>query len=270
MKKLLFIVAMAVAFMACENKAEMPKQEQKAMKAATVEVVDMIGTAKPADVQKTLLDAGFTKVEAQLAMPAKCAAQAKANMKKAIKAEGTEEIYVYGLPDNFFSMSEDEQAAYMKKQLESGDGFIQVTVTYQSDVLYASATVLMTGLRDKINVTYANESDALYAALPKPMTAEMGMWQGSTFTDPEQEEATKYEDHAKYVAAVAAAKGIQAEEVGYSVTAASAAGYVGKAYVASWMNPGDDAEAQQDMAEEIGAACAYGYFVVADVNYMAR
>jgi len=269
MKKLLFIVAMAVAFMACENKAEMPKQEQKAMKAATVEVVDMIGTAKPADVQKTLLDAGFTKVEAQLAMPAKCAAQAKANMKKAIKVEGTEEIYVYGLPDNFFSMSEEEQAAYMKKQLESGDGFIQVTVTYQSDVLYASATVLMTGLREKINVTYANESDALYAALPKPMTEEMGVWHGNIYAQ-DAEEATQYEKHAEYVAAVAAAKAIQAEEVGYSVTAASAAGYVGKAYVAYWMNPGDDAEAQQDMVEEMGAACAYGYFVVADVNYMAQ
>lgn len=269
MKKLLFIVAMAVAFMACENKAEMPKQEQKAMKAATVEVVDMIGTAKPADVQKTLLDAGFTKVEAQLAMPAKCAAQAKANMKKAIKAEGTEEIYVYGLPDNFFSMSEDEQAAYMKKQLESGDGFIQVTVTYQSDVLYASATVLMTGLRDKINVTYANESDALYAALPKPMAEEMGVWHGNIY-GPDDEEGTQYEKHTEYVAAVAAAKGIRAEEMGYSVTAASATGYVGKAYVAYWMNPGDDAEAQQDMVEEMGAACAYGYFVVADVNYMAR
>ncbi|MBQ1875040.1 MAG: hypothetical protein II144_05070 [Paludibacteraceae bacterium] len=269
MKKLLFIVAMAVAFMACENKAEMPKQEQKAMKAATVEVVDMIGTAKPADVQKTLLDAGFTKVEAQLAMPAKCAAQAKANMKKAIKAEGTEEIYVYGLPDNFFSMSEDEQAAYMKKQLESGDGFIQVTVTYQSDVLYASATVLMTGLREKINVTYANESDALYAALPKPIVPSAMEWQGVTY-GPDDDEGTEYTDHAKFVAAVAAAKGIHAEETGYSLTAVSATASAGKAYMAMWMNPGDDAEAQQDMVEEMGAACAYGYFVVADVNYMAQ
>ena len=270
MKKLFFIAALAVAFMACENKNEMPKQEQKAMKAATVEVVDMIGTAKPADVQKTLLDAGFTKIEAQLAMPAKCAANAKANMKKAIKAEGTEEIYVYGLPDNFFSMSEDEQAAYMKKQLESGDGFIQVTVTYQSDVLYASATLLMTGLREKINVTYANESDALYDALPKPMTEEMYVWEGSTFTDPEQEEATKYEDHAKYVAAVAAAKLIQAEEVGYSVTAASASGYAGKAYMAFWRNPGDNEEAIAGIEEEMGVACAYGYFVVADINGMVK
>lgn len=269
MKKLLFIVAMAVAFMACENKAEMPKQEQKAMKAATVEVVDMIGTAKPADVQKTLLDAGFTKVEAQLAMPAKCAAQAKANMKKAIKAEGTEEIYVYGLPDNFFSMSEDEQAAYMKKQLESGDGFIQVTVSYQSDVLYASATVLMTGLREKINVTYANESDALYAALPKPIVPSAMEWQGVTY-GPDDDEGTEYTDHAKFVAAVAAAKGIHAEETGYSLTAVSATASAGKAYMAMWMNPGDDAEAQQDMVEEMGAACAYGYFVVADVNYMAQ
>lgn len=268
MKKFLFVAALAVAFMACNNNgAEMPQQEQKAMKAATVEVVDLIGTAKPADVQKVLLDAGFTKIEAQLSMPAKCAAQAKKQMKKAIKAEGTEEIYIYGLPDNFFSMSEEEQEAYMKKQLESGDGFIQVTVTYQSDVLYASATLLMTGLREKINVTYANESDALYAALPKPMMAEMGVWQGY-ITAQGAEEGTQYEKHAEYVAAVAAAKGIRAEEMGYSVSAASATGYAGKAYVAYWMNPGDDEEAQQEMAEEMGAACAYGYFVVADVNYM--
>ena len=270
MKKFLFVAALAVAFMACENKNEMPKQEQKALKAATVEVVDMIGEAKPADVQKTLLDAGFTKIEAQLAMPAKCAAQAKKQMKKAVKEEGTEEIYVYGLPENFYSMSEEEQAAYMKKQLESGDGFIQVTVTYQSDVLYASATVLMTGLREKINVTYANESDALYAALPKPMTAEMGFWQGVTYGPDTEEEGTQYEKHADYVAAVAAAKGIQAEEMGYSVTAATTSSYAGKAYMAFWMNPGDDEEAQQDMVEEMGAACAYGYFVVADLNYMMR
>ena len=68
MKKFLFVAALAVAFMACDNKAEMPKQEQKAMKAATVEVVDMIGTAKPADVLKVLLDAGFEKIDAQLSV----------------------------------------------------------------------------------------------------------------------------------------------------------------------------------------------------------
>ena len=270
MKKFLFVAALAVAFMACDNKAEMPKQEQKAMKAATVEVVDMIGTAKAADVQKVLLNAGFEKIDAQLALPAKCIAKAKAGMKKALKDEGTQEIYIYGLPENFFSMSEEEQYNYMKNRLAEGDGYIEVAVTYQDDVLYASATMLITGLRDKINVTYANESDALYAALPKPMTAEMGMWQGSTYTDPEQEEATKYEDHAKYVAAVAAAKLIQAEELGYSVTAASASGYAGKAYMAFWENPGDNEEAIADTEEEMGVACAYGYFIVADLNYMMR
>lgn len=270
MKKFLFVAALAVAFMACDNKAEMPKQEQKAMKAATVEVVDMIGTAKAADVQKVLLDAGFEKIDAQVALPAKCIAKAKANMKKAVKAEGTEEIYIYGLPENFYSMSEEEQYNYMKNRLAEGDGYIQVTVTYQDNVLYASATLLVTGLRDKLNVTYANESDALYAALPKPMTAEMGMWQGQTFTDPEQEEAVEYEDHAKYVAAVAAAKLIQAEEMGYSVTAASASGYAGKAYMAYWLNPGDNEEAIAGIEEEMGAPCAYGYFVVADINAMMK
>lgn len=269
MKKLFFIVAMAVAFMACENKAEMPKQEQKAMKAATVEVVDMIGTAKPADVQKTLLDAGFTKMEAEATVPAKFVKKAKAQMKKGVKEEGVEEYYVYGLPDNFYSMTEEEQYNYMKKHIEEGDGYIEVTVSFQNDVLYASATMLITGLRDKINVSYSEESDALYAALPKPIVPSAMEWQGVTY-GPDDDEGTEYTDHAKFVAAVAAAKGIHAEETGYSLTAVSATASAGKAYMAMWMNPGDDAEAQEDMIDDLGMVCAYGYFLVADVNYMGQ
>ena len=146
MKKVLFIAALAVAFMACENKEEMPKGEQKALKTVTEDVVSMIGTADEATVDKKLVAAGFTKVDVDEAalMPRK----AQPKMRKAIKAEEPVVVaYVYGLPADYEKMTEEELEKYMKDQMNKGDGYIAVSVTYQNDVLFGTTTSLVTALR---------------------------------------------------------------------------------------------------------------------------
>ena len=40
--------------------------------------------------------------------------------------------------------------------------------------------------------------------------------------------------------------------------------------MAYWRNPGDNEEAIAETEEEMGVACAYGYFIVADINYMMK
>lgn len=258
MKKVLFIAALAVAFMACENKEEMPKGEQKALKTVTEDVVSMIGTADEATVDKKLVAAGFTKVDVDEAalMPRK----AQPKMRKAIKAEEPVVVaYVYGLPADYEKMTEEELEKYMKDQMNKGDGYIAVSVTYQNDVLFGTTTSLVTALREKVNVSYTKESDALYAALPEK--GIMKEWSGFTAVGKEEKE---YTEHADFSAAVAAAQAISAQEMGYCVTAMSEAGYSGMFYQTYWENP--DEEMKAEMIEEVGTAYAYGYFMVADIN----
>lgn len=264
MKKLFFIAALAVAFMACENSAEMPKKEQKALQAATTEVVSMIGQADQATVDKALVAAGFQKVD-RSGYATVVARRAKANMKKALKEDGTVTIvYAYNLPENYQDMDEEQATKYVKDLFANGDGYITASVSYKSGVLYATSTVLMTGIREKVNVSYAKVSDDLYGALPKGLTKE---WEGGIMTDPEKE-AKQYTDHAEYVAAVAAAQEVQASEFGHSVTGTNGSDYAGKLYQTYWINP--DKEMQAEMIEEFGAPYAYGAFTVADLAALSE
>lgn len=262
MKKILLLAALAVAFMACENKQEMPKNEQKAMNAATVEVVDMIGVANQAAVDKALTKVGFVQIpEDKLTIDAKVKAQAKAKLPKAIKEEddAVEVVYVYGLPKNWEDMSAAELEKYMQEELAKDKGYITVTAVFSGKYLTMTSTTLMTALREKVNASYVKESDALYAALPKPMTyqgEEMKYWGGTIGNK-------TYEDRAEYIAAVAAAQEIEAQEVGYSYASYTEEGVTGVAYQAVWMNP--DEATKQQMIEYMGVACAYGMFFVADV-----
>ena len=263
MKKILLLAALAVAFMACENKEEMPKNEQKAMNAATVEVFDQIGVANQAAVDKLLTKVGFVQIpEDKLTIDAKVKAQAKAKLPKAIKEEddAVEVVYVYGLPKNWEDMSAAELEKYMQDQLANeGNGYITVTAVFSGKYLTMTYTTLMTAIREKVNASYVKESDALFAALPKPMSyqgEEMKYWGGAIGNK-------TFEDRAEYIATVAAAQEIEAQEQGYSISSYTEEGVTGVSYQAVWMNP--DEETKQEMIEYMGVACAYGMFFVADV-----
>ena len=263
MKKILLLAVAAIAFMACENQGQggnsgAPAKDQKALKSVTTEAVDLLGKDAAA-ADKALIAAGFKQMDLEasnqiIAAPAKRV--------KALKADGEDGsgkqvMYAYNMPANAESMSEEEANKYLKNLFAKGQFYMVTVVVYVEDKVAAVQTSLLAGVNDNINLTYTEVSDQLYKALPS--NAVMKQWQGKLSVDDAEEKV--YENHDEYVAAIAKAKAVEAQEQGYAVTSATVS--AGLTYVCEWDRP-SDAEAAT-MEQRSGYACTMAAFAIGDL-----
>ncbi len=271
MKKLLVLAMVAFAFLACNEGASVPKKDKNAAKAVTSQAFDLLGKSSE-KVDKALEDAGFTKVEGGGLLG--IAKREQARVRKSVKEEDLpgQVMYLYNVPENYQKMSEEEGAKYVKSVLDKGECIIFVMAIYSPDnKLLTFSTQVMAPLKDNINLLLTEISDEEYKKLPKASVVEgepTTSWEG--FIQIGDEEDDPYSDHAKFVAKVAKAKAIVAEEQGYSITeidvkTAKVSGFLYNNY---WLNP--DADEQEKQIDESGFAAAFGVFVVVDYSEIGR
>lgn len=257
MRKVFLMAMVAIAFIACNgnggiNGSTAPAKDQKALTSVTTEGVNLIGK-DAASVDKTLKDAGFKQMEVEEDL-------APARKMKALKAsdDGFEYVYYsYNMPENADKMTGEEAIKYMDNLLTSGEFYISVAVAVLANGKVAAVeTSLMTGVNDKVNLTYTDISDKLYKSLPS--NAEKH-WRGVISVD---EERKTYEKQEEYVAAIAKANAVQAEEQGNALTSVSETSASGLLYYCMWFKPTDERAAEMKKSE--GFAFTFGQFAVAD------
>lgn len=260
MKKFLLMAMVAVAFMACNEKngASVPSSDKNAVKAVTTDAVSMVGQ-DPAKVEKILTSAGFTKVESTDAT-----AKVIARYVRSPKAKAAEEVtvqYVYNLPADYVSMGEEAGLQYVQNLLAKGECLVVVYTIYKDNKLMVISTNVFAPLKDDINLLYTQNSDGLFAQLPTP-NGTTSFWQGNI-----QEGEKSYTDHAEYVATIAAAQAISADEQGYALKNLDPVNMTadGFGFYCYWENP-DEAE-RAAMLEENGIVGAMGSFSVMDYSY---
>ena len=264
MKKIFLLAMMAVAFMACENNnggggsssSDVPSGEVKAVKATTEQASDLLGKS-PAQVDKSLVAAGFVKLdESELASVIR-RIRAKAPKAKA-DADRWEVHYVYNLPKDFLKMSEEEGLKWMNDQLEAGKSIIAAVAIYYNEELVAMSTAFQRAKTEKINLLYTEISDGLYKDLPsKAMYKE---WQGEIGKK-------EYSDHAAYIAAIGVGESIEAEESGVAADYNQVTGEAsGRGYNAYWENPDKEEEASQ-LRNGLVVPYVIGEFSVVDYAY---
>ena len=230
MKKILLMAMVAFAFMACEggNGAEMSSKEKKAVDAATVSAVSQIGNS-PAAVDKALTAAGYKKADASVANAPK---RIKSAYMKAAAAT-TEVIYLYGIEPKDLELAEKDQIAKQNQILAAGNSVIIVYAIFVDDKLAMMETNVIAPKKEKINQNYATTSDNFYAQIPA--NAQQSQWMGMIAQN-------RYEDHAKFIAAVVAAQAIEAQESALVLMSANqqTEEYDGYAYAAMLQNPDED------------------------------
>lgn len=250
MKKFLFVAALAIAFVACnQNEAGTPNGDKKAIAAASVDAAALVGQA-PAAVDKALKAAGYTKLEvpAEEAKLPKFAGKFKAPQFKAEDENATYEYYGYGVPG---TVMDDATEAKLYEQVKNGKSIVVVMVMYVEDKMYMIETSYMTGLAKDVNLIYTETSDKLYKLIPE--NAAQTMWQGYIGE-------TAYKAQTEYVAAIAAAEAVEAYETGAALLTMDPTGFV---YVGMWVNP--DEETQAEMQKTYGVAYVLGQFMVGDI-----
>ena len=251
MKKSIFIFAViAIACTACNgnggNEAELPNQDQRALYAATTDVINQIGIADKATIDKSLTDAGFAKTENDAnAIPPRLRA-------KAINAPKNEDeelvIYIYGIPKEYEHMSMDE--IDLDELLKKGYGYDICAVTFRNNKLYMITTAVVTLANDTTNKMYAKHSAEMYETMPEGRGKQ---WKGSIYYGAEE---VVMKDHAEYVATMASQEISSAMETCYSITEESSEGLVGVVYEGGMENG----------IEEFGHTLVAGSFNIADIN----
>lgn len=260
MKKILFMAMVAIAFMSCNGSGDVnngsgtPAKDQKAITSVTVEAVDLIGQ-DAASVDKVLTSAGFKQMDEEvLAAPVK---KLKA-LKTSDENPYTFVSYFYNLPDNADKMTEDEATQYLANLFAKNQFYIAAVVVLINDKVAGVETALLTGVGDKVNLTYTDISDKLYKSLPE--NAAFKEWQGKLAV--EGGEAQRYDKQEDYVAAIAKAKAVQAEEQGLA-SLSGAEALSGLMYTCLWVRPSD--EEANVIKEELGYVCTNASFIVADI-----
>lgn len=238
MKKLLFIAVAALTLIACgspKDNPELPAKDKKALDKATVEAVACIGQS-PAKVAELLTSAGYVKVEGvKLEAPKRIAAKTKAPA-----AGATYDVFLYGLDASAIDKDAEFATAEFNKVISSGNSIILAFAIYYNDQLVEMITSICVAKGAKVNQKYTKISDEMYATLPANALATS--WQGVIVTDKEQ----KYTKREDYVAFIAGAQELQAEEFGYAATSVNLDGTpAGFAYVCDWVNPDEKAVAEQ-------------------------
>ena len=234
MKKFLFIAMAALTLMACgtpKDNPELPAKDKKAFDKATVEAVACIGQSS-AKVAELLTSAGYVKLEGiKLEAPKRIAAKTKAPA-----AGATYEVFLYGLDASAIDKEAEFATAEFNKVISKGNSIILVYVVYYNDQMVEVVSNLCTAKGSKVNQKYTKTSDEMYATLPA--SALMTSWEGKVAADSEQ----KYTKHDDYVAFIAGAQELQAEEMAYAVTSTN---YDGFAYICDWINPDEKTVAEQ-------------------------
>lgn len=285
MKKVFYLAMMVVALVACEQKSSGGGggggsseggstggggATSSALVAATANMVDKLG-ANQEVVEKDLLAAGFIKLEKSFSAPARLQAK-KLRQAKADYGEIVVE-YAYNVPENYAEMSEEEAMKWLNSVLKSNKELILLQVSYQDSMLQATSTNFVTGIHSGISKLYTADSDALY----KKLSANaQKAWHGvimdaEAMSDENFEEegsSKQYDNHAQFVAAIAADKPMVAEE--YASDAKESEEEIsGFYYFAGWAYP--DENMVKELIEEsegiLEVGYAYGTFNVADINY---
>lgn len=253
MKKILLCAMVVLGFMACNNGVELPANDKKAMDVVTAGAIDMLG-AEQANVQKAFTDAGYLQVtEGQNKISKRIAAKAPKKVLAKEEAHSVDETYIYGLPENYEQMSDEERMAYLNQLLADGKSYIEAEVSYADGKLTTVVTTYATGKRPKVNTVYTAKSSAMYSKLPSQK--EMKEWMGEI-----AEDTTTYTDHAAFVAKVAAADSIVAYEMATGFTEYSETRMSGFYYISQWGNPG--AATEEAMRKEGYTPYVYGAFQI--------
>lgn len=255
--KNLLIAMVAFAFMACnENGASKPANDREAIQTVVAQSSSLIGQS-PEKIDKAMQKAGFTKVEDSSAKVAKHAQQLKDE-----EIEPVEVTYIYNMPANYNEMTDDE---YIKGLLQKGECYVAVFAIYIDDKLGVLTTFCRTSIEPDINLLYTVNSDELFKQLPKPSVNDsltIVEWQGSIdYSD------NKYDDHAQYVAALAAAGDCVAIETGAAVKVLDLLTSEGEGYgyFCYWDNPNEKKQADQQKRD--GYTSVAGQFSVYDIAY---
>jgi len=271
MKKILLMAVAALMCVAC-NENGPSSADKKVAKVVSSEAIDLLGQDLTA-VDKALTSAGYIKADAAAAKVAPARVRALA----AKAAESMSVLYVYGLPANISQMSETEADACMIKALQEGKTIAQAYVVADNNGKLAGIqTTMYLKLTAGVNKLYTDVSDKLYGhipagAIPETMPSGMptkfpfAMWEGYVSMEDKsetEEDVLETNDHAEFVAKIAVNTSLMAEEYAYVYTNQEGAGWM---YQAMWVNPTE--LEQKEMQEEIGAAVAYGSFIVADNNF---
>ena len=254
MKKILLMAMVAFAFMACNgNGADAPSKDQKAIDAATVQAPSLIGQA-PEAVDKALVKAGFTQADVEFAKVAKRHLPARAPQMQNAE-EPVEVVYLYNITEDIMENEDQSKSiAYVNSVLAKGDCIVIAMAMYLEDKLAGIACDVMVPMKDSCSLIYTTVSDGLFKQMPK-IDNVYATWQGQVGKE-------MYTDHAAFVAALAAAKAVEANEMGSYMEK-------GYCYVGHWGYP-DEAEiaARQAKNEGIFAECSMFVIDLAHMDLM--
>ncbi|GEM_PF-3252020 len=254
MKKVLFLSMIAVTFMACNLLKNEPSAvsdtDKKATAVATVNSASMLGNT-PEAASKSLTDAGFKKVSSSR-LPE--FAPQRRDVRRApqrVTDGATIDYYVYGLPSNIESMSEDEIKAAVFLALKQGKSMVQANVMYSDNKVSAVASAFIAPA-NKSNVTlYTNASNELYERIRIISSVEKS-WEGeiTNHNGNSTDQSVSYTDHSSFVSSIAAFTSMDATEYGYVITPESVDD--GLYYAGLWYCPSEE-EIQQLSKEKVVA-----------------
>lgn len=239
MKKIFLMAMVAVFFMACDgskNGAEMPAKDKKVVEQVTSGAVSLVGQSE-ANIDKTLLDAGFVKI-GNAAASAPKHLQPKNRVPAAQEADAVQVVYAYGITAEEYAMEDEAAVAARQNEiLKKGNAIVLVYAGFQNDQLLMLSSVIAVKKKDKINSFYTDISDKYYNAIPSD--AEAVQWAG-TIGKKNEKTITK---HDEFVAEIAAAEAVTATEVGIALRDSKT--YEGFGYMTNWLNPDAEQEAAQ-------------------------
>lgn len=219
MKKLIFMVVVAVALMACNENGAVPAKDKKAVNIVTVEAVNLIG-ADIATMDKKLTAAGYVKAREAVRAPKQLNARFN---EPAVNAEENNVYYVYNIPANHGDLAEAEGKNLLNSILKEGKIIVFATVSYADDKVKTIGSYFYVSNSANANLLYTDISDKLYAKLPSKETATNVYWQGNTHIE---EGYKEYKNHPEFTKAIlAASQGLLAHESGHAILFGETTGF---------------------------------------------
>ena len=252
MKKLLFVLTIAFAFMACDP-VDLPKKDSKALDAVTYKALAQLGTTR-ADFEKTLTSLGFIPVEVEYTSvpdPSPCKfANAPASRKDVLPWDYSGQQYVYGIKLTDTHIKDDDLAQMIQSAVAKGNTCITLNAEFFNAQLFYTYASFYLPITPKVNYAYAGVSDEMYKQLEKK---ESVRWNGSAMV---AKELSTFTDHAKYSSFIGTAQAIQADETAFCMDFS---------YYLMWNYP--DEETQSAMLEEgFKSPFIYGWCVISSGN----
>ncbi len=239
----------AFAFVACnQNDPDAPNRKDQKAVSVVVPAFDWI-RADLATVDKKLTALGYVKAESEAKVPAKMNV-----MRSKKEEEEPTALYLYGLPENFNKMSEEEVNRTMVEALGSGKTVIQIKVFADRNNKLISMEEQAYFGQPKPHDLFVNISNQLYAKIPAGTLASdnypYSEWEG-LFSDDPDKEPLPVKDHAELIEKMKEELSMNVEE-GALIAKSDDEMYV---YSLNALIP-DEAE-KQIMIEKQGVAYSY-------------